>query len=49
MELREGDPKLQGYDAVFFIAGISHDIPLHFADVIGPEGEDYIRISEWSR
>ena len=43
-------PKLQGYDAVFFIAGISsvglkeeqyvgisHDIPLHFADIVGPK------------
>ena len=50
MGLREGDPKLQGYDAVFFIAGISsvglkeeqyvgisHDIPLHFANVVGPK------------
>ena len=50
MELPAGDPKLQGYDAVFFIAGISsvglkeeqyvgisHDIPLHFADVVGPK------------
>ena len=25
MALEAGDPKLQGYDAVFFIAGISHD------------------------
>ena len=50
MALQAGDPKLQGYDAVFFIAGISsvglkeeqykgisHDIPLHFADVVGPK------------
>lgn len=50
MTLKVGDPKLQGYDAVFFIAGISsvgvkeeqykiisHDIPLHFADVVGPK------------
>ena len=50
MNLEAGDPKLQGYDAVFFIAGISsvglkeeqyvgisHDIPLHFADVVGPK------------
>ena len=50
MKLEEGDPKLQGYDAVFFIAGISsvglneeqyvgisHDIPLHFAQVVGPK------------
>ena len=50
MKLEAGDPKLQGYDAVFFIAGISsvglkeeqyvgisHDIPLHFADVVGPK------------
>ena len=46
MALEAGDPKLQGYDAVFFIAGISsvglkeeqyvgisHNIPLHFANV----------------
>lgn len=50
MALEAGDPKLQGYDAVFFIAGISsvgvkeerykvisHDIPLHFAEVVGPK------------
>ena len=50
MALKAGDPKLQGYDAVFFIAGISsvgvkeeqykgisHDIPLHFAEVVGPK------------
>ena len=50
MALETGDPKLQGYDAVFFIAGISsvglkeeqyvgisHDIPLHFADIVGPK------------
>ena len=49
MALRAGDPMLQGYDAVFFCAGISsvgkkeeqykvisHDIPLHFADIVGP-------------
>lgn len=49
MALAEGDPKLAGYDAVFFCAGISsvglreeqyrgisHDIPLHFAEVVGP-------------
>lgn len=50
MELEVGDPRLQGYDAVFFCAGISsigmkeekyrvisHEIPLHFADVVGPK------------
>lgn len=50
MDLKEGDPVLQGYDAVFFCAGISsvgmkeekykvisHDIPLHFADIVGPK------------
>ena len=50
MTLKGGDPKLQGYDAVFFIAGISsvglkeeqyvgisHDIPLHFAEIVGPK------------
>ncbi|MBO6248041.1 MAG: hypothetical protein J6L98_02830 [Bacteroidales bacterium] len=50
MELKDGDPRLQGYDAVFFCAGISsvgmkedkykiisHDIPLHFADIVGPK------------
>ena len=52
MKLEAGDPKLQGYDAVFFIAGISsvglkeeqyvgisHDIPLHFAEVVGTKEE----------
>ena len=52
MKLEAGDPKLQGYDAVFFIAGISsvglkeeqyvgisHEIPLHFAEVVGPKEE----------
>lgn len=50
MQIPEGDEKLQGYDAVFFCAGISsvgadmdyykvvcHDIPLHFAGVVGPK------------
>lgn len=50
MALEAGDPKLAGYDAVFFCAGISsvgmkeehyrvisHDIPLHFAEVVGPK------------
>lgn len=50
MQLQAGDPRLQGYDAVFFCAGISsvgmkeeqyrvisHDIPLHFAEVVGPK------------
>ena len=50
MALQNGDPVLQGYDAVFFCAGISsvgmkeekykiisHDIPLHFADIVGPK------------
>jgi uncharacterized protein YbjT (DUF2867 family) len=50
MDLKEDDPVLQGYDAVFFCAGISsvgmkeekykvisHDIPLHFADIVGPK------------
>ena len=50
MDLQAGDPRLQGYDAVFFCAGISsvgmkeeqyrvisHDIPLHFAEAVGPK------------
>lgn len=50
MGLQPGDEHLQGYDAVFFCAGISsvgmpmdkykvisHDIPLHFAEVTGPK------------
>lgn len=50
MKLEEGDAKLQGYDAVFFCAGISsigmkeekykvisHDIPLKFAHIVGPD------------
>lgn len=50
MSLEAGDARLQGYDAVFFIAGISsvgvkeerykiisHDIPLHFAEIVEPK------------
>lgn len=50
MDLKPGDKKLQGYDAVYFCAGISsvgismdrykiicQDIPLHFAEVVGPK------------
>ena len=50
MRLEAGDEKLQGYDAVFFCAGISsvgmkeevytvisHDIPLHLAEIVGPK------------
>ena len=50
MSLKAGDPRLQGYDAVFFCAGmssvgvkedvykgISHDIPLHFAQILEPK------------
>lgn len=50
MDLKAGDEKLQGYDAVYFCAGISsvgismdrykvicQDIPLHFAEVVGPK------------
>lgn len=50
LQIPEGDERLQGYDAVFFCAGISsvgvdmdiykvicHDIPLHFARVVGPK------------
>jgi len=50
MKLEAGDEKLQGYDAVFFCAGISsvgmkeevykvisHDIPLHLAEIVGPK------------
>lgn len=50
MSLEVGDARLQGYDAVFFIAGISsvgvkeerykiisHDIPLHFAEIVEPK------------
>lgn len=49
MSLQAGDERLQGYDAVYFCAGISsvgidmatykvicQDIPLHFAEVVGP-------------
>lgn len=59
MGLEAGDPRLQGWDAVFFCAGISsvgvkeevykvisHDIPLHFADIVGPkEGMTFIYLS----
>lgn len=50
MSLKAGDARLQGYDAIFFIAGISsvgvkeeryrvisHDIPLHFAEIVEPK------------
>lgn len=52
MELKPGDEKLQGYDAVYFCAGISsvgismdkykvicQDIPLHFAEIVGPKSD----------
>ena len=61
MTLEAGDPKLHGYDAVFFIAGISsvglkeeqyvgicHDIPLHFAEVVGlKENMTFVYLSAW--
>ena len=59
MELDKGDWMLQGYDAVFFCAGISsigmkeedykiisHDIPLHFADILdNKENMTFIYVS----
>jgi len=73
MTLQPGDSKLQGYDAVYFCAGISsvgismdeyrvicEDIPVHFAEVVGPKdrmvityvsgmGTSDYNLQKWSR